>query len=201
MNRSLLEIGGGVLVVSQFTLYGDVPPRPPPILHRGRRAELAKALYEDVVKELRASGLTVATGIFQADMKVELDQRWPGDPAARQQQGVLTGMSATLPMDTPVSSAPEARGRPPRGRRAPAGLHAARWPSSAKARSCCSASMWIRWRDLPLTWSDPCARVACRRDRHRPADRRGPGRDGLHPDARSFPSGDQFARCDVCIAK
>ena len=72
MNRSLLDIGGGVLVVSQFTLYGDVRRGRRPSFIAAAAPDLAKALYEDVVKELRASGLTVATGIFQADMKVEL---------------------------------------------------------------------------------------------------------------------------------
>jgi D-tyrosyl-tRNA(Tyr) deacylase len=72
MNRSLLDIGGGVLVVSQFTLYGDCRRGRRPSFIAAGAPDLAKALYEDVVKELRASGLTVATGIFQADMKVEL---------------------------------------------------------------------------------------------------------------------------------
>lgn len=71
MNRSLLEIGGGVLVVSQFTLYGDCRRGRRPSFASAAAPALAKSLYEDVVKELRASGLTVATGIFQADMKVE----------------------------------------------------------------------------------------------------------------------------------
>ena len=71
MNRSLLEINGGVLVVSQFTLYGDCRRGRRPSFASAAAPELAKSLYEDVVKELRASGLTVATGIFQADMKDE----------------------------------------------------------------------------------------------------------------------------------
>jgi D-aminoacyl-tRNA deacylase len=71
MNRSLLEIGGSVLVVSQFTLYGDCRRGRRPSFASAAAPDLAKSLYEDAVKELRASGLTVATGIFQADMKVE----------------------------------------------------------------------------------------------------------------------------------
>jgi D-tyrosyl-tRNA(Tyr) deacylase len=72
MNRSIVEAGGAVLVVSQFTLYGDV--------RRGRRPSFidaaeparANALYEAVVADLQARGLIVATGVFQADMQVEL---------------------------------------------------------------------------------------------------------------------------------
>jgi D-aminoacyl-tRNA deacylase len=71
MNRSLLDINGGVLVVSQFTLYGDCRRGRRPSFVSAAAPDLARSLYEDVVKELRASGLTVATGIFQADMKVE----------------------------------------------------------------------------------------------------------------------------------
>jgi D-aminoacyl-tRNA deacylase len=71
MNRSLLDINGGVLVVSQFTLYGDCRRGRRPSFIAAAAPDLAKSLYEDVVKDLRASGLTVATGIFQADMKVE----------------------------------------------------------------------------------------------------------------------------------
>ena len=58
--------------MSQFTLYGDCRRGRRPSFIAAAAPELANALYEDVVKELRASGLTVATGIFQADMKVEL---------------------------------------------------------------------------------------------------------------------------------
>jgi D-aminoacyl-tRNA deacylase len=72
MNRSLAEIAGGVLVVSQFTLYGDVRRGRRPSFIAAAPPDLAKSLYEAVVNDLRASGLTVATGIFQADMKVEL---------------------------------------------------------------------------------------------------------------------------------
>ena len=71
MNRSLLDISGGVLVVSQFTLYGDCRRGRRPSFASAAAPDLAKSLYEDVLKELRGSGLTVATGIFQADMKVE----------------------------------------------------------------------------------------------------------------------------------
>lgn len=72
MNRSVAEVGGSALVVSQFTLLGDV--------RRGRRpsfidaADLpqARALYEALAEELRSLGTPVEVGIFQADMKVAL---------------------------------------------------------------------------------------------------------------------------------
>jgi D-tyrosyl-tRNA(Tyr) deacylase len=72
MNRSVLDVGGGVLVVSQFTLYGDA--------RRGRRPsyvdaappEEAGRLFELFVERVRPSGLEVATGVFRAMMDVSL---------------------------------------------------------------------------------------------------------------------------------
>lgn len=72
MNRSVAEAGGDLLVVSQFTLYGDT--------HKGRRPsfdlaappELARSLYEQFVELCRERGVTVRTGIFQAMMSVHL---------------------------------------------------------------------------------------------------------------------------------
>jgi D-tyrosyl-tRNA(Tyr) deacylase len=72
MNRSVEEIGGAVLVVSQFTLVGDVRKGRRPSFDAAASPEAAKALYEDLVRQLRADGLTVATGEFQAQMAVEL---------------------------------------------------------------------------------------------------------------------------------
>ena len=72
MNRSVADIGGSVLVVSQFTLSGDVRNGRRPSFINAAAPELARALYEDVVRELQASGLTVATGEFQAMMQVAL---------------------------------------------------------------------------------------------------------------------------------
>ena len=71
MNRSLAETGGAVLVVSQFTLYGDCRKGRRPSFDAAAPPGDAKALYEEVVRELRAGGLTVATGVFQAHMLVE----------------------------------------------------------------------------------------------------------------------------------
>lgn len=72
MNRSLSESGGGVLVVSQFTLYGDCTKGRRPSFVRACEPGEAERLYEVVCTELRALGLAVETGRFRADMKVEL---------------------------------------------------------------------------------------------------------------------------------
>ena len=72
MDRSVLEIGGAVLLVSQFTLYGDMRRGRRPSFDAAAPPELARALYEDLVRELRAARLPVATGEFQAMMHVEL---------------------------------------------------------------------------------------------------------------------------------
>jgi D-tyrosyl-tRNA(Tyr) deacylase len=72
MDRSVADIGGSVLVVSQFTLYGDVRKGRRPAFDAAARPEMARALYEDLVRELRAVPLPVATGEFQAMMRVEL---------------------------------------------------------------------------------------------------------------------------------
>ena len=72
MNRSVLDITGGVLVVSQFTLSGDARNGRRPSFASAAPPEIARALYEDVVRELQASGLRVATGEFQAMMQVAL---------------------------------------------------------------------------------------------------------------------------------
>jgi D-tyrosyl-tRNA(Tyr) deacylase len=72
MNRSLLDIGGAALVVSQFTLYGDCSKGRRPGFDEAAPPELANELYEYLVTKLRASGISVETGVFQADMQVSL---------------------------------------------------------------------------------------------------------------------------------
>ncbi len=70
MNRSLADVGGEVLVVSQFTLLGDVRKGRRPSFTGAAPSELGRALYEALVAELRALGATVATGEFGATMSV-----------------------------------------------------------------------------------------------------------------------------------
>lgn len=72
MDRSVVEVGGAVLVVSQFTLYGDLRKGRRPSFDAAASPEAARSLYELLVRELRAVPLPVATGEFQAMMRVEL---------------------------------------------------------------------------------------------------------------------------------
>lgn len=72
MNRSVAEAGGEVLVISQFTLYGDTSRGRRPSWIHAARPEQAEPLFDRVVAELEALGATVATGRFQADMAVAL---------------------------------------------------------------------------------------------------------------------------------
>ena len=77
MNRSLLDVHGAALVVSQFTLYGDARGQRRPSFISAAPPEQAAALYEEFNKALGALGVTVATGIFQAMMLVELVNEGP----------------------------------------------------------------------------------------------------------------------------
>lgn len=72
MNLSVLDRRGAVLVVSQFTLSGDARTGRRPSFASAAPPDIARALYEDVVRELRTSGLRVETGEFQAMMQVAL---------------------------------------------------------------------------------------------------------------------------------
>lgn len=72
MNRSVAEVGGAVLVVSQFTLFGDCRRGRRPSYGAAAPPDRARALYEALVARLRSAGLPVRTGEFQAMMDVEL---------------------------------------------------------------------------------------------------------------------------------
>ncbi len=77
MNRSVEEVGGAVLVVSQFTLHGDCRKGRRPSFDRAAPAAQAQALYEKFLHVLRHRGLQVETGVFQAMMEVELVNAGP----------------------------------------------------------------------------------------------------------------------------
>ena len=77
MNRSLLEVKGSALVVSQFTLYGDARGQRRPSFIAAAPPEQAKKLYEEFSDVLRRLGINVATGVFQAMMSVELVNEGP----------------------------------------------------------------------------------------------------------------------------
>ena len=77
MNRSLLDVEGSALVVSQFTLYGDASGQRRPSFVAAAPPEQAKNLYEEFSDALRGLGVNVATGVFQAMMSVELINEGP----------------------------------------------------------------------------------------------------------------------------
>lgn len=77
MNLSLLDTGGSLLVVSQFTLYGDTRKGRRPGFDLAAPAEQARALYEKFVEMARARGVRTETGVFQATMSVSLVNEGP----------------------------------------------------------------------------------------------------------------------------
>lgn len=72
MNRSALDLGASLLLVSQFTLYGDCRKGRRPSFDGAAPPALARELYEYVVAKVRGKGLVTAAGVFQAHMQVEL---------------------------------------------------------------------------------------------------------------------------------
>jgi D-tyrosyl-tRNA(Tyr) deacylase len=72
MNRSLLQAGGSLLVVSQFTLYGDCSQGRRPSFDRAAPPEQARAMYLYFIERLKSSNIQVETGVFQAEMEVHL---------------------------------------------------------------------------------------------------------------------------------
>ena len=77
MNRSVVEVGGSVLLVSQFTLLGDVRRGRRPGFDAAAAPETARSIYDALVDRLRADKLPVETGVFQAHMSVELTNDGP----------------------------------------------------------------------------------------------------------------------------
>jgi len=77
MNRSVTDVGGGVLAVSQFTLFGDVRKGKRPSFDDAARPERARELYEYFVERVRSLGLRCETGRFQEMMEVELVNQGP----------------------------------------------------------------------------------------------------------------------------
>lgn len=77
MNLGVTEVGGGLLVISQFTLYGDTARGRRPSFIDAARPEVAIPLYERLLSQLRGHGLTVASGEFGADMLVEIHNDGP----------------------------------------------------------------------------------------------------------------------------
>ena len=77
MNHSIRDVGGSLLVVSQFTLYGDCRKGMRPSFDQAARPEQAKLLYEHFMSVARATGLSIQTGTFQASMQVTLTNDGP----------------------------------------------------------------------------------------------------------------------------
>ena len=77
MNRSLIDIGGAALVVSQFTLYGDARGQRRPGFTRAAPPDEANRLYEEFARVLRGLNIRVETGVFQTHMEVELTNDGP----------------------------------------------------------------------------------------------------------------------------
>ncbi len=77
MTLSVRDVGGAVLAVPQFTLFGDVRRGMRPSFDRAAGPELAESLYEEYVALLRAEGLEVATGVFRTTMRVKLANEGP----------------------------------------------------------------------------------------------------------------------------
>ena len=72
MNRSILDAGGAILAVSQFTLYGDARGGRRPSYFRAAKPEKANEMYEELIAFWRSAGIQVETGRFRAEMQVSL---------------------------------------------------------------------------------------------------------------------------------
>lgn len=87
MNRNVVDVAGDLLVVSQFTLYGNTVKGNRPSFSDAAPAEIARPLYEDFVKHCQEGGITVATGVFQAEMEVLLSNEGPVTLLCRSENG------------------------------------------------------------------------------------------------------------------
>tara|TARA_Y100001933_G_scaffold265033_2_gene334463 strand:+ start:1882 stop:2328 length:447 start_codon:yes stop_codon:yes gene_type:complete len=72
MNRSIMDIGGEILIVSQFTLFGDCRKGRRPSFVQAAPPEKADEIYQTFIRRIQAAGVTIATGKFGADMQLEL---------------------------------------------------------------------------------------------------------------------------------
>ncbi len=77
MNADVFQAGGEIMIVSQFTLYGDMRGGNRPSFIASAGGEMANNMYEKVVELVRATGINVVTGVFGADMKINLENDGP----------------------------------------------------------------------------------------------------------------------------
>lgn len=89
MNKSLLDIGGELLIVSQFTLYGDTKKGNRPSYSDAERPEIANVLYEYFIETCRHSGCHVAAGVFQAHMELKLVNDGPVTLLCRSESDIV----------------------------------------------------------------------------------------------------------------
>lgn len=90
-DRSLADVGGAALLVSQFTLYGALRKGRRPDFSAAARPEEAEALYDRVVERLRETGVEVRTGVFAAHMEVELVNDGPVTVMLEREAAVAAG--------------------------------------------------------------------------------------------------------------
>jgi len=92
MDRSVVDVGGSLLVVSQFTLAARVDKGRRPSMEGAAPPEDAAPIYEDFIERVRSRGVVVASGVFGADMKVSLDNDGPVTLVLRARDGVVRAL-------------------------------------------------------------------------------------------------------------